>query len=155
MRLAAGGCWMQFMQHLEYITNWNYSNKPVKFALSCFTHSILTCYLISLALALISKTTHENIGFEKLQQIINLVPWECFFSQDFSILYGNIQKLILDENHARRDFLKKDLNKLFFVEDFPNHLMMNGQTTLSQGCQGFYKQVNRLWISVCFIYLLL
>ena len=22
---------------------------------------------------------------------------------------------------------------------------MNGQTTLSQGCQGFYKQVNRLW----------
>ena len=47
---------------------------------------------------LISKTTHENIGFEKLQQIINLVPWECFFSQDFSILYGSIQKLILDEH---------------------------------------------------------
>ena len=49
--------------------NWNYCNKPVKFALSCFTHSILTCYLISLALALISKTSHENIGFEKLQFI--------------------------------------------------------------------------------------
>ena len=52
--------------------------------------SISICYLISLLLALISKTTHENIGFEKLQQIINLVPWECFFSQDFSILYGSI-----------------------------------------------------------------
>ena len=33
------------------------------------TQSILTCYLISLALALLSKTTHENIGFEKLQFI--------------------------------------------------------------------------------------
>jgi len=36
-----------------------------------------------LGVALISKTTHENIGFEKLQQIINLVPWECFFFSGF------------------------------------------------------------------------
>ena len=75
-----------------------YSNEA-KFYSKRLNQSISTCYPISLFQALISKTTHENIGFEKLQFINPQVPWDQCLSQDFvfSILYGSCQKLILDE----------------------------------------------------------
>ena len=41
-----------------------------QFQLAIKGQSILTCYLISLAL--LNKPAHENIGFEKLQQIISI-----------------------------------------------------------------------------------
>jgi len=47
---------------------------------------------------------------------------------------------------ARRDFpQKKTSTNYFLLKIFQTIFLMNGQTTLSQGCQGFYKQVNRLW----------
>ena len=46
-----------------------FENVPFEKKTPYQTQSISTCYLICLALALISKPTHENIGFEKLQFI--------------------------------------------------------------------------------------
>ena len=43
-----------------------------------------------------------------------------FFSGFLNIVWEYIE-IDFSWKFARRDFLKKDLNKLFFVEDFPNH----------------------------------
>ena len=44
---------------------------------------------------------------------------------------------------------KKTSTNYFLLKIFQTIFLMNGQTTLSQGCQGFYKQVNRLCLRHC------
>ena len=41
-------------------------------------------------------------------------------------------------------YLKKSSTNYFLLKIFQTIFLMNGQTTLSQGCQGFYKQVKWL-----------
>ena len=66
-----------------------------------------------------------------------------FFSGFLNIVWEYVE-IDYRWKFARRDFLKKDLNKLFFVEDFPNHFSdewSDYTQPRKKGTQGFYKQV--------------
>ena len=104
--------------------------------------SISTCYLISLALALLSKTTHENIGFEKpIYQ--SIAPKGPIFILGFCFLNIVWEFLEIDFRWKIRDFLKKNLQQIIFCWRFskPFFLWMD-RLPHSQGNQGFYKKVN-------------